>query len=60
MPGDFQVICGSMVSENHWSPASTETPVEKIARPISVDDIYCMGHWIKENERKNTNIFSLC
>ena len=27
MPGDFQVICGSMVSENRWSPASTETPV---------------------------------
>ena len=26
MPGDFQVICGSMVSENRRSPASTETP----------------------------------
>ena len=26
MPGDSQVICGSMVGENHWSPASTETP----------------------------------
>ena len=25
MPGDFQVICGSMVGENCWSPASTET-----------------------------------
>ena len=24
--GNFQVICGSMVSKNHWSPASTETP----------------------------------
>ena len=27
MPGDFQVICGSMVGENRRSPASTETPV---------------------------------
>ena len=26
MPGDFQVICGSMVGENRRSPASTETP----------------------------------
>ena len=25
MPGDFQVICVSMVSKNHQSPASTET-----------------------------------
>ena len=25
MPGDFQVICGSMVGENRQSPASTET-----------------------------------
>ena len=25
MPGDFQVICGSVVGENCWSPASTET-----------------------------------
>ena len=29
MPGDFQVNCGSMVSKNHWSPASTKTPVLK-------------------------------
>ena len=27
MPGDFQVIYGSMVGENRRSPASTETPV---------------------------------
>ena len=26
MPGDIQVICGSMVGENRQSPASTETP----------------------------------
>ena len=26
MPGNFQVICGSMVSENHQLPASPETP----------------------------------
>ena len=26
MPGDFQIICGSMVGANHWSPASTKTP----------------------------------
>ena len=26
MPGDFQVISGSMVGKNRWSPASTETP----------------------------------
>ena len=26
MPGDFQVICGSMVSKNRRSPASAETP----------------------------------
>ena len=26
MPSDFQVIRGSMVGENRWSPASTETP----------------------------------
>ena len=30
MPGDFQVICGSMVGENRRSPASTETPVSSI------------------------------
>ena len=29
MSGDFQVIRGSMVDENHWSPASTETPAFK-------------------------------
>ena len=29
MPGDFQVICGSMVGKNYWSPASTETPGNK-------------------------------
>ena len=27
MPGNFQVICGSMVGKNCWSLASTETPV---------------------------------
>ena len=27
MPGDFQVISGSMVGKNRWSPASTETSV---------------------------------
>ena len=27
MPGNFQVICGSMVCKNRWSLASTETPV---------------------------------
>ena len=27
MPGDFQVIYGSMVGENRRSPASTETPM---------------------------------
>ena len=26
MPGDFQVICGSMVGKNCQSPATTETP----------------------------------
>ena len=26
MPGDFQVICVSMVGKNRQSPASTETP----------------------------------
>ena len=26
MPGDFQVICGSVVGKNCQSPASTETP----------------------------------
>ena len=26
MPGNFQVICGSMVDKNRQSPASTETP----------------------------------
>ena len=26
MPGNFQVICGSMIGENRWSPATTETP----------------------------------
>ena len=25
MPGDIEVICGSVVSENHRSPASIET-----------------------------------
>ena len=27
MPGDFQVVCGSMIGENRRSLASTETPV---------------------------------
>ena len=27
MPGNFLVICGSMVDENCWSPALTETLV---------------------------------
>ena len=27
MPGDFQVIFGSVVGENHLPPASTESPV---------------------------------
>ena len=26
IPGDFQVLCGSMVSKNRQSPVSTETP----------------------------------
>ena len=26
MPGDFQVIRGSVVGKNCWLPASTETP----------------------------------
>ena len=26
LPGNFQVICGSMVNKNHQSPALTETP----------------------------------
>ena len=26
MPGNFQVICGSLVGENHWLPTLTETP----------------------------------
>ena len=26
MPGDFQIICGSMVGENRRSPVSTESP----------------------------------
>ena len=26
MPGDIQVICGSMVGKNRLLPASTETP----------------------------------
>ena len=30
MPGNFQVICGSMVGENGQSPASTETPVSGV------------------------------
>ena len=30
MPGNFQIICGSMASENRWSPASTETPDKSI------------------------------
>ena len=29
MPGDLQVICGSMVGKNHQSPDSTETPAYK-------------------------------
>ena len=32
MPGDFQVICGSMVGENRRLPASTETPVYFVLR----------------------------
>ena len=28
MPSDFQLICGSVVAENCWLLASTETPGE--------------------------------
>ena len=35
MPGDFQVICGSMVGENCRSPASSETPVQLFMLIIS-------------------------
>ena len=31
MPGDFQVICGSMIGKNRWSPASTEIPGVNVA-----------------------------
>ena len=37
--GNFQVICGSMVSKNHWSPASTETP-DILCYMCYVDIIY--------------------
>ena len=37
MPSDFQVIRGSMVGENHRSPASTET------RGLSV---FFQGHFV--------------
>ena len=30
MPGDFQIICGSMVGKNRQSPTSTETPATMI------------------------------
>ena len=29
MPGDFQVICGSIIGENRRSPVSTETPASR-------------------------------
>ena len=38
MPGDFQVICGSMVGENRRSPYSSETPV-------FCWHIYSYRHW---------------
>ena len=35
MPSDIQVTCGSMVGENHQSPASTETPDNLYVTKIS-------------------------
>ena len=32
MPGDFQVICGSMVGKNRRSLASTETPALRVIK----------------------------
>ena len=45
MPGDFQIICGSMVGENRRSPASTETPahiVSRLAVEITIMHIFCI------------------
>ena len=34
MPGNIQVICGSMVDKNRWSPASTKTPASLMKQKI--------------------------
>ena len=45
MPGDSQVICGSMVGENHWSPASTETPAN---HPLWGEHVWALYSQIKK------------
>ena len=34
MPGDIQVIFGSVVDKNRWSPASTKTPASLMKQKI--------------------------
>ena len=46
MPGDSQVICGSMVDENHWSPASTETPAN---HPLWGEHVWALYGQIKKH-----------
>ena len=33
MPGNFQVICGSLIGENGWSLTSSETPANVFSSP---------------------------
>ena len=50
MPSDFQVICGSMVSENRRSPASTEIPA---IHPSFVQYFFCVN-------KNNLSKLALC
>ena len=52
MPGDFQVICGSMVGENLQSPVSTETP--DLQQDFKSESIELFG--ALQKHRKNAKI----
>ena len=49
-----------VIARAHASTRTTSLMRVKKARATSVYDIYCLGHWKEENERKNKNIKFNC
>ena len=49
------------IARAHASTRANSLMRVKIAHTISVYDIHCLGHWNKENKRKNKNVkFNSC